>query len=134
MEQLSEQTTDAKAAISFKHKEIKCGICGNSFEVLIPVFLPEDEGADNFDLNFCKTCQRRYPPSLIKASLDEYDYACRLVTGEIIRFTSAAIHGDYVTLGVNTEEQERPLPFTFDRGIDVRIKDIVWCADAPNGS
>jgi hypothetical protein len=25
-------------------------------------------------------------------------------------------------------------PFIFDRGLDVRLSEIVWCADAPNGS
>jgi hypothetical protein len=94
----------------------------------------------------CPDCAPLYPPSLLKASADDFDYALRLRTGEIIKFTYAEIHGDYVSLYSTSRSQitsdglepmeghEQPLPFPFLRGIDVRLNDIVWCADAPNGS
>jgi hypothetical protein len=92
----------------------------------------------------CDSCRRFYPPSLLKAAEDCFDYALRLSSGEIIRFRSAKIHGYYVTLYGGTGEYdsrslaecEQPslMPFIFDRGLDVRVSDIVWCADAPSGS
>ena len=81
----------------------------------------------------------RYPPSLRKATEDTFDYALRLTTGEIIRFQYAELHGDYVTLhagdgpdgkGFESSALRHPCP----RGIDVRVDQIVWCADAPEGS
>ena len=90
----------------------------------------------------CESCRYLYPPALLKAAGDYFDYALRLSTGEIIRFRSAKIHGDYATLyggdgGYEAQSllKDNPsLPFSFDRGIDVRVSEIVWCADAPNGS
>ena len=76
--------------------------------------------------------------------MDYFEYALRLSSGEIIRFHSAKIYGDYVTLsggdgGYDSRslaacEQDPSLPFSFERGLDVRLSEIVWCADAPNGS
>lgn len=84
--------------------------------------------------NACAECSERYPPSLIKACSDQpFDYAMLLRTGQVIRFEGAEIHGAYATLTLDCETQAR-LPFPFPRGLDVRISDIVWCADAPNGS
>ncbi len=91
----------------------------------------------------CNACDQRYPPSLIKAASDPFDYACRLVTGEVIRFDHATIHGDYVTLECgsffdafadNDTPKAQRLPYPCPRGVDVRVADIVWCADAPQGS
>lgn len=79
----------------------------------------------------CDACSKRYPPSLIKACVDPLDYALKLRTGEVIRFEVAAINGggEWVTL-TNCSGLEHECP----RGVDVRISDIVWCADAPDGS
>jgi hypothetical protein len=86
----------------------------------------------------CIHCQRTYPPALIKAVGDPFDYALRLVTGEIFRFTSATIHGEYVTLegfgGSTGETLPQKMAYPFPRGLDVRVSAIVWCADAPEGS
>lgn len=81
-------------------------------------------------------CLRR--PRIISTTL------CGFSTGEIIRFRSAKIHGDYVTLYGGSGEydsqcladcdQPLSLPFIFDRGLDVGLNEIVWCADAPQGS
>jgi hypothetical protein len=84
---------------------------------------------------FCSSCQKHYPASLRKAVADPFDYALRLVTGEVIRFTSAHIQGDYIHLSFgNQSESDNALPFVFARGIEVRADAIVWCADAPEGS
>jgi len=89
----------------------------------------------------CPDCARKYPRSLLKAVSDPFDYALKLRTGEIIRFTQASISGDYATLYGDSLSYERPLdnednnlPYPFPRGLDVRVSDIVWCADAPAGS
>lgn len=74
------------------------------------------------------------PRSLAKACQDDnFEYALQLRTGQVIRFTGASISGEFAHLtayGGNFPE----LPYPCPRGIDVRISDIVWCADAPTGS
>jgi hypothetical protein len=85
----------------------------------------------------CRSCQRKLPPSLYKALGDPFQYALRLRTGEVWCFSEAEIHGDYVTLSLDDFQEDGPprrRVFPFARGVDVRIGDIVWCADAPNGS
>ena len=86
----------------------------------------------------CVNCNKRYPQSLLKACGDQFDYACKLTTGEIISFGNATIRGEYCTLNVNpaSHMHDGPsnLPHPFPRGIEVKISEIVWCADAPNGS
>ena len=79
---------------------------------------------------FCEACKAKYPPSLLKAVQDPFNYACRLDTGEVINFESATIAGDYCTL----EGIQQPAARLFERGLDVRVSAIVWCADAPDGS
>lgn len=84
---------------------------------------------------------RAIPPSLLKAAQDPFTYALRLRTGEVLTFERATIYGEYATLwgsepcgggeyGFSREQLRYPCP----RGLDVRIADIVWCADAPLGS
>jgi len=76
---------------------------------------------------------------LTKACQDKpFDYALKLRTGEVIRFEGAEImqpgwiHLDVKPPGAQPDED--CLPFMADRGIDVRIEDIVWVMDAPEGS
>jgi hypothetical protein len=102
----------------------------------------EPENRYDGDSLICPNCRRFYPPSLLKASEDFFDYALRLSSGEIICFRTAKIHGDYVTLYVDDpicdyqcfSDKNPDLPFGFARGIDVRLSEIVWCADTPQGS
>lgn len=91
----------------------------------------------------CIPCLRTYPPALIKAACDPFDYALRLETGEVLRFTSATIHGEYVTLVSDGDDKTfaadaipaaQRLAYPCPRGVDVRVSAIVWCADAPEGS
>lgn len=87
--------------------------------------------------NLCPPCRLKYPPSLLKACYDTFDYALRLRTGEVLFFESATIHGDFVTLELSDNsmgQHEDDRRCLFDRGLDIRASEIVWCADAPDGS
>lgn len=82
----------------------------------------------------------RLSPSLAKACVDPFDYAIKLRTGETFRFTQAHYSGgDFVTLDAGSHwVYDRTIKsatgYPAPRGIDVRISDIVWCMDAPEGS
>lgn len=111
-----------------------CPRCGDSYT---------KESDEDFGQLVCGECRPLFPLSLLKATADPFDYALRLRTGEEIRFSTAEIHGDYVTIGGMVEKDgERPLDaeqnpklqHRFYRGLDIRVQDIVWCADAPDGS
>ena len=80
----------------------------------------------------CKECERKYPPSLVKACTDHFDYALCLSTGHVVRFTHAQISGEYCT--IHGDDIGLVLKYPCPRGVDIRVADIVWCADAPTGS
>lgn len=84
---------------------------------------------------------------LVKAAIDPFDYAIGLRSGAVIRFERLTFDKDpfdgkqptFVTLIGVEEHSIRQHPgvvdiFTFDRGLVVRIDEIVWAADAPRGS
>lgn len=77
----------------------------------------------------CSKCERRIPHSLLKAVTDPFMYALRLRSGETLEFAEARISGDYAHL-IDVKGGAFPFP----RGLDVRVDDIVWCADAPEDS
>lgn len=65
-----------------------------------------------------------YPPALAKACSDPFFYQLKLRTGETIDFESAEpINSEWVHI-----HDDHP------RGMDVRVADIVFVIDAPNGS
>jgi hypothetical protein len=77
--------------------------------------------------------------ALAKACQDDhFDYALKLRTGEVIRFTGATmISPGWIHLEARPlygSSKNNGLPFPADRGVDVRIADIVWVMDAPEGS
>lgn len=86
---------------------------------------------------WCDECKRRYPESLLKAVGDYFEYALQLRSGQVIYFSQATIKGEWVELCIDAWSQEanarNGMPL-LERGVDVRMSDIVWCADAPNGS
>lgn len=77
-------------------------------------------------------------PALEKACSDSFDYALKLRTGEVIRFEYARIiDRDWVHLTLMSREDQPTgfqVPYPADRGMDIRISDIVWVMDAPLGS
>ena len=75
---------------------------------------------------------------LAKATMDPFDYAIRLRSGETIRFQEAkVISQDWLHLveaKLDSLSCDTKQPKEFPRGIDVRISDIVWAKDAPYDS
>ena len=101
----------------------------------------------------CKTCFSTIPYALRKAENDPFDYALQLTNGLIIRFeTLDFLNRNWIRIPdeciKETHPWERiqrgtpaypyhtygPLNFTFDRGIEININQIVWVTDAPEGS
>ena len=75
--------------------------------------------------------------ALTKACFDPFDYALKLRTGEVIRFHEArVINAEWIHIKVMPEDQtvEKRIPYIAERGMDIRIADIVWVMDAPMGS
>ena len=77
--------------------------------------------------------------ALTKACHDNcFDYAAKLRTGEVIRFCGASvINSEWIHLDLVSYLKQptlNRLPYPAERGIDVRIADIVWVMDAPEGS
>lgn len=77
--------------------------------------------------------------ALAKACCDNYfDYALKLRTGEVIRFVGAEVlTPEWIRLEVASQyaqPEDNALPFKADRGVEVRVSDIVWVMDAPEGS
>ena len=128
---------------------VECKGCGGLFFAQESWTEDRDDGATVTVVSnaavagICDGCARRIPWSLIKAAGDTFDYALRLRTGEIFRFSRAVIQGEFVWIDLDhsgdvydgpPQRQRLGVQNTFPRGIDIRISDIVWCADAPDGS
>ena len=107
----------------------KCFMCGK--------WIKKPKSVDCWYPPLCKTCSRKYPRTLLKATADEFCYAVGLSNGAVIVFHSMMIQGDWAILtGVSetTILKGGHIVPIFDRGIDVRLSDIIWVADAPYGS
>ena len=90
--------------------------------------------------------ERGVPRALAKSCVDPFDYLLKLRTGELFQYQSCEISHDckwahltqanlMAALGPNssrcTPDEHSP---PFERGVDIRIDDIVWVADAAWGS
>lgn len=86
----------------------------------------------------------KLPAALQKACVDYFDYLAVLRDGTVIRFHEASVCNEFVSLrwdgslqdGFGILQSLNPIlgQFSFDRGVDVRLSEIVLVADAPNGS
>jgi len=83
---------------------------------------------------------RGCPPALVKACEDPFDYALGLNNGRVVFFETAELRRPFVHLSGVTETTMRfnsnfhsGIP-NFERGVDIRLADISWVADAPYGS
>lgn len=86
------------------------------------------------------------PDDLQKAIYDKpFDYALGLKDGTILFFSGASFrrgslwihiqpHPDMASSWREDVVDGKLLEIPFDRGVDVRISEIVWVADAPFGS
>ena len=76
--------------------------------------------------------------ALAKACFDEFDYAMKLSTGEVIDFSSAKVlNKEWVHLVIKPMKDQpkvNRIVYPAERGMDVRLADIVWVMDAPQGS
>ena len=83
----------------------------------------------------CDSCESKYPPSLLKACGDPFEYALRTSWGATIAFSEAFVHGEWVhlklTMGADYDliGYEYKWPLGMERGVDIRVADIVWCCD-----
>ena len=79
-----------------------------------------------------------FSAALAKACVDPFDYAMKLRTGEVIDFSFATIlNKEWVHLDINPMDEqpkENRIAYPAERGVDVRLSDIVWVMDAPRGS
>ena len=89
-----------------------------------------------------------WPAALVKSCFDPFDYAMGLKDGTVICYRSAHVGTslEWVHLEdpeVRTRDGRKACggsytvcgdPFTFDRGMDVRLSAIAWVCDAPWGS
>lgn len=80
------------------------------------------------------------PAALVKALSDPFQYACGLKDGTVFLFSGAQweegspwVHLDPCDWD-GDEIGDRRLPCSFERGIDVRLSEVAWVADAPFGS
>lgn len=88
---------------------------------------------------------RGLPSDLQKACEDYFEYAIGLKDGTVFYFAQADRQGGWLLLSEVRGHSARALQypsewrqecdfFNFDRGVQVRIADIAWIADAPFGS
>ncbi len=82
----------------------------------------------------CSACIQKLGHHLYKACCDPFDYAIGLKNGCVIHATCevAEIRGDWVFI-TGIEKDGTTLPFSCPRGMQVRLSEIAWVADAPNG-
>jgi hypothetical protein len=77
--------------------------------------------------------------ALAKACQDTcFDYALKLRTGEVLRFVGAELlNSEWIRIDLGGKDRwDTPnnFPFKADRGLEIRISEIVWVMDAPDGS
>ncbi len=112
-----------------------CDICGVN---IVGTVIDENEPPPFA----CQVCKSKYPPALLKATCDPFSYALGLRDGTVVDFKSAEIHGEWVTIkgeSDHTYESDESDESGWKRhlcprGVDIRLSEIMWVADAPNGS
>lgn len=86
----------------------------------------------------CDVCAERFGPHICKAIRDPFDYVVGLRSGAVIHFTGedVKIVGEWIVIkGVEEETSKSKLfPFPCPRGVQIRLSEIAWFADAPMGS
>jgi hypothetical protein len=99
----------------------------------------EDEAGVDI-LNAFERQVQNWPRALTKAASDYFTYALGLRNGTVIRFSEATptAGGFWVWLKepdiLSGPGNVPSCGFSFDRGLEVRVEEIAWVADAPWGS
>ena len=77
-----------------------------------------------------------YPPALLQACSDSFDFALGFKNGTFFVFESArAINEEWVHIdGICYQTAMEMKHVVLDRGVDIRVSDIAWCCAAPRGS
>lgn len=82
---------------------------------------------------WCNECRIIYPWPLLKATMNNWTFYAKLVTGEVVSFAEARIKGDWVTLmDVTMVHHDSPVrldAIILGRGMVVQLNHIVWCSD-----
>lgn len=88
-----------------------------------------------------RLCGGYLPLTLKRACVRDAHYALELSTGEVIQFAGCKAHGDWLWLWLVDDSQYRwpkdrevdRLPFPCSHGVEVALKEVVWCAEIPEG-
>ena len=109
---------------------LDCSCCGKE----IPTIVPDNDKKLCFCV--CEDCQAKMPNALITACQDKpWQYALGLKDGTVIEFEGASVQGDWIHLERNDYHDHKTVyGYPMERGMEVRLSEIVWCANAPNGS
>ena len=99
------------------------------------------KGQDSFDVDTVDIIATEvqlesfgWPDALIKACCDVFEFELQLRTGTVIRFSHARpVNREWVHIVLDDVDQKHSMS-RCPRGIDVRVADIVYVADAPDGS
>lgn len=104
---------------------------------------------ENHELQIKASMAKGIGPELSKIIEDDFFFAIGLKNGQVIRGNRATLHGDWLmvdgetTIGDLKSQQatpqyasaeDRTKVWNLQRGIEVRISEIAWVADAPEGS
>jgi hypothetical protein len=106
------------------------------------MFASESESVPNLEQ---KLIANGWPAPLAKAAVDRhFDYAIGLRNGTVVRFQGGTPSEDmqWITIDSDglqilrggTEVDRIPNSFSFERGLAIRVSEIMWAADAPEGS
>lgn len=112
-------------------------VCKRCFRTEEEYEVAGEEGSRFLSEIVCGSCRADIPESLLKACVDNpFDYVLGLKDGTVIRFSGADIKGNWVTIERGEWGKSDALLFGYpmERGVDIRLDQIVWCADAPEGS
>jgi hypothetical protein len=74
------------------------------------------------------------PEALAKAIADPFQYALMLRDGTITEFEGADVPSSGWVLLHGPRIVNRGYDASFDRGVEIRLEEVVWVADAPHDS
>ena len=94
-----------------------------------------------------RMCFPNYPQALQKACHDPFDYLLKLKNGDVFFFSEACQHGEEFA-HITIQSRDRCANMceesdwyealnsdrAFERGVEIRVSEIAWIADAPHGS